>query len=148
MRPSTSLLPLLALPALALSQLDTFRATVEGSLHQCQSSQLFFFDSGDARPLSVLFLPSASIPAAARNGTVLLQDALGYSPMLALGDITAADASGWDFEVQVAAGTEFEVRAGVGLAGGGGSGRERRARGLPAKRSGEGGRNLLCLTSG
>lgn len=110
--------PLLALSAFSLltsslGQLDTFRATVEGSLHQCAVSQLFFFDSGNARPLTVLFLPSSSIPDSARSGTVELADAMTYDPVLTVGGIETADAAAVDFTVQIAAGTEVEVSTGA-----------------------------------
>lgn len=108
MRASLSL-PLLSLFTLSLAQIDTFRATVEGSLHQCQTSELFFFDSGATRPLSVLFLPTTNIPTLAAGETIQLADALGYTPLLALGGIETADAAGYDFTVQLEAGAEVAV---------------------------------------
>lgn len=116
MRPTRrTLFPLLLLSSLltpALAQIDTFRATVEGSLHQCASSELFFFDSGAARPLSVLFLPTDNLPVSASDGTVQLADALSCGPLLALGDIETADAAGYEFTIQLEAGAEVAVSRG------------------------------------
>lgn len=109
--------PLLILSSLALStrvafaQIDTFRGTIEGALHQCQDTGIFFFDSGGSRPLDVLFLPSSSIPDPLRAGTTTLDDAIKYNPLLAISGITTPDASQFDFTLQVATGQVFEVRS-------------------------------------
>lgn len=111
---SLTLLALFASPALA--QLGRLRGTIPGSLHQCEATSMFFFDSGASRPLSVLFLPSANVPASLRTGTTTLREALQYSPLLALSGIQTADANEFPFELQVATGDVFEVR--VALLGG------------------------------
>jgi hypothetical protein len=86
------------------------RQTVPGSLHQCEATNLFFFDSGSNRPLDVLFLPSANVPDSLRTGDITLDEALQYSPLLALEGITTADAVEYDFTLQIAEGEVVEVR--------------------------------------
>ena len=98
-----------------------------------QSTNMFFFDSSNTRsvlpysccllclhtdatrlscrPLTVLFLPTADVPASARSGTVQLADAAGYSPLQVIEGITTPDAAAYDFTLQLAEGTEFEVFA-------------------------------------
>ncbi|GAA5858554.1 hypothetical protein JCM1840_001255 [Sporobolomyces johnsonii] len=93
----------------ALAQLSSFRATIPGALHQCEATNLFFFDSSNDRPLSVLFLPSSKVPDSLRTGTTTLDEAQQYSPLLALSDITTPDASAYDFTLQIAQGEVFEI---------------------------------------
>ncbi|GAA5998218.1 uncharacterized protein JCM10292_001049 [Rhodotorula paludigena] len=95
----------------ALAQLDSLRGTLPGSLHQCEATNLFFFDSSNARPLSVLFLPSDEVPDSLRTGTTTLDEAQQYSPLLALSDIETPDAAQYDFTLQVEAGAVFDVFA-------------------------------------
>lgn len=76
---------------------------------QCEATNLFFFDSSNARPLSVLFLPSDEVPDALRTGTTTLDEAQQYSPLLALSDIETPDAAQYDFTLQVEAGAVFDV---------------------------------------
>ena len=59
----------------------------------------------------MLFLPTADVPASARSGTVQLADAAGYSPLQVIEGITTPDAAPYDFTLQLAEGTEFEVFA-------------------------------------
>jgi len=93
----------------ALAQLDSLRGTIPGSLHQCEATNLFFFDSSNTRPLSVLFLPSSEVPDSIRSGTVTLDQAQQYSPLLALSDIETPDAQQYNFELQIEQGAVFEV---------------------------------------
>jgi hypothetical protein len=107
---STSLaLPLAFLASTVSAQLSGLRGTIPGSLHQCEQTNLFFFDSNNDRPLSVLFLPSSEIPDSIRSGTVTVDQAQQYSPLLALSDITTPDAAQYNFELQIPEGTAFEV---------------------------------------
>ncbi|GAA5913044.1 uncharacterized protein JCM6883_000497 [Sporobolomyces salmoneus] len=108
---STVLLPLALLASTVSAQLSGLRGTIPGSLHQCEQTNLFFFDSNNDRPLSVLFLPSSEIPDSIRSGTITVDQAQQYSPLLALSDITTPDAQQYNFELQIAEGTEFEVFA-------------------------------------
>ncbi|GAA5925747.1 hypothetical protein JCM3775_001489 [Rhodotorula graminis] len=93
----------------ALAQLDSLRGTIPGSLHQCEATNLFFFDSSNTRPLSVLFLPSSEVPDSIRSGTVTLDQAQQYSPLLALSDIETPDAQQYNFELQIEQGAVFEA---------------------------------------
>lgn len=107
---STSVvLPLAFLASTVSAQLAGLRGTIPGSLHQCEQTNLFFFDSDNDRPLSVLFLPSSQVPDSIRSGTVTVDQAQQYSPLLALDDITTPDAAQYNFELQIAEGTAFEV---------------------------------------
>ncbi|GAA5829334.1 hypothetical protein JCM11251_005010 [Rhodosporidiobolus azoricus] len=102
----------LAMAAVAvptIAQLDSMRATIPGSLHQCEATNLFFYDTANTRPLSVLFLPSSEIPDSLRSGTTTLDEAQQYSPLLALSDVDSADAAQYNFELQIAEGQVFEV---------------------------------------
>ncbi|GAA5910847.1 hypothetical protein JCM8208_001011 [Rhodotorula glutinis] len=93
----------------ALAQLDSLRGTIPGSLHQCEATNLFFFDSSNTRPLSVLFLPSSEVPDSIRSGTVTLDQAQQYSPLLALSDIETPDAQQYNFQLQIEQGAVFEA---------------------------------------
>ncbi|GAA5929619.1 uncharacterized protein JCM15063_004204 [Sporobolomyces koalae] len=109
---ATSLvLPLALLASIASAQLTGLRGTIPGSLHQCEQTNFFFFDSDNDRPLSVLFLPSSKVPDSLRSGTVTVDQAQQYSPLLALSDITTPDAQQYNFELQIAEGEAFEVFA-------------------------------------
>ncbi|BGP38528.1 hypothetical protein JCM10450v2_002476 [Rhodotorula kratochvilovae] len=103
------ILALAAAAAPALAQLSSLRATIPGSLHQCEETNLFFFESGNSRPLSVLFLPSSQVPDSLRTGTTTLDEAQQYSPLLALSGIETPDAQQYNFELQVEEGTVFEL---------------------------------------
>ncbi|GAA6000532.1 hypothetical protein JCM10207_008058 [Rhodosporidiobolus poonsookiae] len=98
-----------AAAAPAMAQLASMRATIPGALHQCEDTSLVFFDTGNARPASVLFLPSASIPDSLRSGTTTLEEAQQYGPLLAIGDIETADAAAYSFELQIAQDQVFEM---------------------------------------
>ena len=74
-----------------------------------EDTNIFFFDSSNSRPITVLFLPSADVPDSARSGTVQLSEAAGYSPLQVIQGITTPDASPYDFTLQLEEGTEFEV---------------------------------------
>ncbi|GAA5891251.1 hypothetical protein JCM6882_004636 [Rhodosporidiobolus microsporus] len=93
----------------AMAQLSSMRATIPGSLHQCEATNIFFFDTANTRPLSVLFLPSSEIPDSLRSGTTTLDEAQQYSPLLALSDVDSGDAAQYNFELQIAEGQVFEV---------------------------------------
>jgi len=76
---------------------------------QCEDTNLFFFDSNNDRPLSVLFLPSSQVPDSLRSGTITVDQAQQYSPLLALDGITTPDAAQYNFQLQIAEGEAFEV---------------------------------------
>ena len=61
------------------------------------------------RPLTVLFLPSGSLPASLSTGTTTLDEAAQYSPLQVIEGYTAADAAPYDFILQIANGQAFEV---------------------------------------
>ncbi|BGO90056.1 hypothetical protein NBRC10512_003590 [Rhodotorula toruloides] len=103
----TALAALSATPALA--KLQSMRATIPGSLHQCEQTNLFFFDTSNTRPLSVLFLPSSQVPDSLRSGTTTVSEAEKYSPVLALEGIETPDAQQYDFELQIKEGEVVEL---------------------------------------
>ncbi|KAK9893970.1 hypothetical protein P389DRAFT_213048 [Cystobasidium minutum MCA 4210] len=98
-------------PLFANAQLDGLRGTIPGSLHQCENTNMFFFDSSNSRPLTVLFLDPDNIPSSARSGTVQLSDAASYSPLQVLQGIDTPDAAQYNFVLGLEAGQEFEVFA-------------------------------------
>ncbi|KAL8290334.1 hypothetical protein RQP46_002592 [Phenoliferia psychrophenolica] len=101
---------LTAVPSLA-SSLDTLRATLPGSLHQCEDTEIFLFDSGASRPVDVLFLPSANVPAGQRSGTLTLDSASRLSPAFTLPGIDTPDASAHSFVLGLPAGAVVELFA-------------------------------------
>ncbi|GAA5976625.1 hypothetical protein JCM11641_005644 [Rhodosporidiobolus odoratus] len=100
---------LAAIAAPAMAQLSSMRATIPGSLHQCEATNLFFYETDNVRPLSVLFLPSSEVPDSLRSGTTTLEEAQQYNPLLALSDIESADAAQYNFELQIEEGQVFEL---------------------------------------
>jgi len=102
---------LLALPVGIMAQLSGLRGTIPGSLHQCENTSMFFFDSSNDRPITVLFLPSSEVPDSIRSGTTTLEEAAQYSPLQVIEGITTPDAQAYDFELQIAEGEAFEVFA-------------------------------------
>ncbi|KAK4058244.1 hypothetical protein OIO90_000400 [Microbotryomycetes sp. JL221] len=96
-----------ALPALA--QLERMRATIPGALHQCENTNLVFFDTGGDRPLDVLFLPSSQVTASLRSGEVSLDDALEIGPLQAIDGINTPDNDQYNFELQIEEGQVFEL---------------------------------------
>ncbi|ORY88805.1 hypothetical protein BCR35DRAFT_301142 [Leucosporidium creatinivorum] len=106
-----SQLALLALAAAspAVAQLSVMRATIPGALHQCENTNVVFFQTGSERPLDLLFLPSSSVPDSLRTGTTTIEEAITYNPLQAIDGITTADNAAYDFELQIAEGTVFEV---------------------------------------
>ncbi|GAA5956827.1 hypothetical protein JCM21900_004356 [Sporobolomyces salmonicolor] len=104
---ATFALALLAAAAPAvMAQLSTFRATIPGSLHQCEQTNAFFFDSNNARPLTLVFLPSSSDLS---SSTVTLADALQAGPLQVLEGITTPDAQQYNFQLAIAAGVSFDT---------------------------------------
>ncbi|GAA6058289.1 hypothetical protein JCM3770_002895 [Rhodotorula araucariae] len=107
MRTSTvlpSLVALLAAAPSALASLATLRGTIPGSLHQCEATNVFFFDSAAARPLTLVLLPAAVAPAAA---TVTLAEVLALGPLQVVDGITTPDAQQTNFILAVAEGEAF-----------------------------------------
>jgi hypothetical protein len=84
-------------------------STVPGALHQCENTNVVFFQTGSDRPLDLLFLPSSSVPDSLRTGTTTIEEAIAYNPLQAIDGITTADNAAYDFELQIAEGTVFEV---------------------------------------
>ncbi|KAM0788254.1 hypothetical protein ACM66B_001405 [Microbotryomycetes sp. NB124-2] len=97
------------LAAPAAAQIDRLRATIPGALHQCENTNIVFFDTGGDRPLDVLFLPSSQVPASLRSGEVSLDDALALKPLLAIDGINTPDNDQYDFELQIEQGEVFEL---------------------------------------
>ncbi|BGP43931.1 hypothetical protein JCM10450v2_008142 [Rhodotorula kratochvilovae] len=107
MRTSTvlpSLVALLAAAPSALASLATLRGTIPGSLHQCEATNVFFFDSAAARPLTLVLLPAAVAPAAA---TVTLAEVLALGPLQVIEGITTPDAQQTNFILAIAEGEAF-----------------------------------------
>ncbi|GAA5840206.1 hypothetical protein JCM11251_005946 [Rhodosporidiobolus azoricus] len=107
MRPSTFSLAagaaLLAAPQLALASLASLRATIPGSLHQCEATSVFLFDSSNERPVTLVFLPAAVAP----SGTTTLQEALALGPYQVVEGITTPDAAQYNFVLAIAEGESF-----------------------------------------
>ncbi|GAA5917621.1 hypothetical protein JCM8208_006445 [Rhodotorula glutinis] len=102
MRTSTlipSLVALIATAPSAFASLATLRGTIPGSLHQCESTNVFFFDSAAARPLTLVLLPTAVDPAAA---TITLAEVLALGPLQVIDGITTPDAQQTNFVLAVA----------------------------------------------
>ncbi|GAA5839998.1 hypothetical protein JCM9279_005236 [Rhodotorula babjevae] len=102
MRTSTlvpSLVALIATAPSALASLASLRGTIPGSLHQCESTNVFFFDSAAARPLTLVLLPAAVDPAAA---TITLAEVLALGPLQVIDGITTPDAQQTNFVLAVA----------------------------------------------
>jgi hypothetical protein len=92
-----------------LAQLSSLRVSLPGSLHQCEVTNLFFFNSGGTHPLSILFIPSANVPPSIRTGTVTLTALLKYEPVFGLAGINIPDATSYDFTLGIAQGQVVEV---------------------------------------
>ncbi|BGP28069.1 hypothetical protein Rt10032_c14g5403 [Rhodotorula toruloides] len=90
----------------ALAQLATLRGTIPGSLHQCESTNVFFFQSNNVRPLTLVFLPEAVAAQAGANPTLDQVKALG--PLQVVEGITTPDAQQSNFVLAIAAGESFE----------------------------------------
>lgn len=117
---------LLAAAPSAFAQLATMRGTIPGqcrlhiplshplanpdcastgSLHQCEDTTVFFFDSGNASPKTLVLLPQGQGP----SGDTTLADVEAIGPLQVIGDITTPDAQSFPFTLQIAAGVSFDV---------------------------------------
>lgn len=117
---------LLAAAPSAFAQLATMRGTIPGqssshfsphptpwltsgattgSLHQCEDTTVFFFDSGNASPKTLVLLPQGQGP----SGDTTLSDVEAIGPLQVIGDITTPDAQSFPFTLQIAAGVSFDV---------------------------------------
>lgn len=76
-----------------------------GSLHQCEDTTVFFFDSGNASPKTLVLLPQGQGP----SGDTTLADVEAIGPLQVIGDITTPDAQSFPFTLQIAAGVSFDV---------------------------------------
>lgn len=102
-------LSLLAAASLAQATINNMRGTIPGSLHQCQSISVFFFDTDDAGSKTLLFVPAADA-AALGSGIITLNDALAKTtPLQTVSDINSADAAEFDFTLEVAEGASFST---------------------------------------
>ncbi|POY75069.1 hypothetical protein BMF94_2045 [Rhodotorula taiwanensis] len=108
MRSTTALSALAALviaaPA-ALAQLATLRGTIPGSLHQCEDTTVFFFDSGNASPKTLILLPQGTGP----SGTTDLSTVQNLGPLQVIDGITTPDAQSYGFTLAIAAGVSFDT---------------------------------------
>lgn len=77
-----------------------------GSLHQCEDTTVFFFDSGNASPKTLVLLPQGQGP----SGDTTLSDVEAIGPLQVVADITTPDAQSFPFTLQIAAGVSFDVR--------------------------------------
>ncbi|KAG0660241.1 hypothetical protein C6P46_004695 [Rhodotorula mucilaginosa] len=96
---------LLAAAPSAFAQLATMRGTIPGSLHQCEDTTVFFFDSGNASPKTLVLLPQGQGP----SGDTTLADVEAIGPLQVIGDITTPDAQSFPFTLQIAAGVSFDT---------------------------------------
>ncbi|GAA5997452.1 uncharacterized protein JCM10292_000857 [Rhodotorula paludigena] len=99
-----SLVALLAAAPSAFAQLARMRGTIPGSLHQCEATNVFFFDTGNARPVTLVLLPAAVAPAAA---TVTLDQVLALGPLQVVANIATPDAQQTNFVLAIAEGESF-----------------------------------------
>lgn len=100
-----------AAPMAALAQLSSLRGTIPGTLHQCEETNLFFYQSGGDRPLTVLLLNSDSVPDSLRTNTTTLSEAIQHDPLQVIQGITTPDDQQYNFQLQLAEGAVFEVFA-------------------------------------
>lgn len=105
--------PLHRSPTVRTASFRSSWSTVPGALHQCENTNVVFFQTGSDRPLDLLFLPSSSVPDSLRTGTTTIEEAIAYSPLQAIDGITTADNAAYDFELQIAEGTVFEVSCSI-----------------------------------
>ncbi|GAA5885761.1 hypothetical protein JCM3774_001118 [Rhodotorula dairenensis] len=96
---------LLAAVPSAFAQLATLRGTIPGSLHQCEDTTVFFFDSGNASPKTLVLLPQGQGP----SGDTTLSDVEAIGPLQVVSDITTPDAQSFPFTLQIAAGVSFDT---------------------------------------
>ncbi|GAA5885458.1 hypothetical protein JCM16303_005210 [Sporobolomyces ruberrimus] len=91
----------------AFAQLSSMRATIPGSLHECEQTTLFLFDTGNARPITITLLPSSRSPT--DRDTMTLKEAISIGPLQLLNEIKTPDAQAYDWKVSIAAGEKFET---------------------------------------
>ncbi|CAD6578858.1 MAG: hypothetical protein CYPHOPRED_000691 [Cyphobasidiales sp. Tagirdzhanova-0007] len=100
-----------ALAGLVKATISNFRVTIPGSLHQCDATNFFFFDTDDPGNKTVLFVSPASAGSLG-TGILNLQTVLASTPIIYQVDgINSADAAEFDFTLQIAAGTAFSTLA-------------------------------------
>ncbi|KAL7009975.1 hypothetical protein EMMF5_000884 [Cystobasidiomycetes sp. EMM_F5] len=87
------------------------RSGGEALQHSENSKQTTNAEPATYRPLTVLLLDSAAVPASARSGTLSLQQAVAYKPLQVIQNIQTPDAQEYDFQLQLANGQAFEVFA-------------------------------------
>ncbi|GAA6017356.1 hypothetical protein JCM10207_005606 [Rhodosporidiobolus poonsookiae] len=100
---AAAFLALVAAAPSALASLASFRATIPGSLHQCEATNVFIFDSANARPVTLVFVPAAVAP----SGTLTLTQALALGPYQVVEGITTPDAAQYNFNLNIAEGESF-----------------------------------------
>ncbi|GAA5943388.1 uncharacterized protein JCM15063_002933 [Sporobolomyces koalae] len=106
-RISTLLIPW-GLISTVSAQLDTMRATIPGSLHQCEQTNLFLFDTMNLRPITMVLLPSSESEKA-RPANLTLTEALALNPLQMLSTISTLDAQSYAWQVQVDQNVTFET---------------------------------------
>ncbi|GAA5999037.1 hypothetical protein JCM5350_003877 [Sporobolomyces pararoseus] len=88
-------------------QLSSMRATIPGSLHQCERTNLFLFDTGNTRPISIALLPTSRSPKS--SSTMTLKQAIAIGPLQMLNGIETPDAQAYDWQVSIASGEDLET---------------------------------------
>ncbi|GAA5967552.1 hypothetical protein JCM3765_007391 [Sporobolomyces pararoseus] len=91
----------------AFAQLSSMRATIPGSLHQCERTNLFLFDTGNTRPITIALLPPSRSPKS--SSTMTLKQAITIGPLQMLNGIKTPDTQAYDWQVSIASGEEFET---------------------------------------
>ncbi|BGP20749.1 hypothetical protein JCM10213_001006 [Rhodosporidiobolus nylandii] len=107
MRAVSVLLAASAFAAPAFASLASFRATIPGSLHQCESTTVFFFDSANERPVTLVFAPQASAP----TGETTLDETLASGVYQVIEGITTPDAQQYSYTLAIAEGESFATLA-------------------------------------
>ncbi|KAK9898587.1 hypothetical protein P389DRAFT_35743 [Cystobasidium minutum MCA 4210] len=99
----------LLLAGLAQAGLSDMRATIPGSLHQCENTTVFFFDTDDSGSKTLLFVNAADASKLGSD-TITLDDALSkVEPLQQISDINSADAAAFSFYVKVAEDVSFST---------------------------------------
>ncbi|GAA5902526.1 uncharacterized protein JCM6883_001435 [Sporobolomyces salmoneus] len=106
------LVPILAIflstsTSVVYAQLVSMRATIPGSLHQCEETTLFLFETQNSRPITIALLPCSRSPTSKNEMT--LQEAIALGPLQVLNGIETPDTVAYDWRVSIASGEKFET---------------------------------------
>lgn len=87
--------------------INNMRATLPGSLHQCEQTNIFFFDTDDTGSKTLLLIKPEDA-ASLGSGILQLDQVLSQiTPLQTVSGITVPDASAFNFILRVASGQGF-----------------------------------------